>query len=71
MPDKYLLILSCSNKKDGADGTMRAFDRYTGGNFDVLKKAKREGYFPPNLDILILSAKYGLITPDTLIEYYY
>ena len=67
MSDKCLLILSCSQKKDSSAGTMRAFDRY---HFDVLKKAQREGYFPPNLDMLILSAKYGLITPDTPIEYY-
>ena len=67
---KCLLILGCSDTKDCRPGTMRAFDRYTGRNFGVLKKAQREGYFPPNLNMLILSAKHGLITPDTLIEWY-
>ena len=67
MADKYLLIVSCTATKDPRPGTMSAFNRY---NFDVLKKAKREGYYPPNLDLLILSAKYGLITPDTPIADY-
>lgn len=67
MSDKNLLIVSCTAKKDPRSATMPAFDRY---NFDVLKKAKREGYYPPNLDLLILSAKYGLTTPDTPIEDY-
>ena len=67
---KCLLILGCSGAKDCCPGTMRAFNRYTGVNFNVLKKAQREGYFPSNLNMLILSAKHGLITPDTLIEWY-
>ncbi len=67
MSDKYLLIVSCTDSKTRGAGTMPAFDRY---NFDVLKKAKREGYYPSNLNLLILSAKYGLITPDAEIEDY-
>jgi len=45
-------------------------ERYDGVNFRVLRKACREGYYPENLDVLILSAKYGLVEPHALIEYY-
>ena len=67
MLDKYLLIVNCTKPKVCSAGTMPAFDRY---KFKGLKKAKREGYYPANLDLLILSAKYGLITADTPIENY-
>jgi hypothetical protein len=43
---------------------------YDGVIFRVLKKIEREKGLPKNLDILILSAKYGFIKPSELIEYY-
>lgn len=49
---------------------MPAIVRYDGVNFRVLRKARREGYYPDNLDLLIISAKYGLIEEDTLIKNY-
>jgi hypothetical protein len=45
-------------------------ERYDGVHFRVLRKAQREGYWPENLDMLILSAKYGLLDLDTVIEHY-
>lgn len=66
----YLLIMACSGRKLPTAGLIPAIDRYDGVNFRVLKKAQREGYFPSNLDILIISAKHGLIKPETLIENY-
>jgi cytoplasmic iron level regulating protein YaaA (DUF328/UPF0246 family) len=36
----------------------------------VLRKAQREGHWPHALDVLILSAKYGLIKPHELIDNY-
>lgn len=47
-----------------------AMDRYTGGVYKSIKKARREGYWPVETDILIISAKYGLISEDTPIEMY-
>jgi cytoplasmic iron level regulating protein YaaA (DUF328/UPF0246 family) len=67
---RYLLILTCSQRKRIDTAPLPAIDRYTGVNFQVLHKAKREGYLPENLDILILSAKYGLIEASTPIENY-
>lgn len=66
----YLLIIACSQRKRSDNGLLPAIERYDGVNFRVLHKAKREGYFPENLDILILSAKYGLIEASTPIENY-
>lgn len=67
---RYLLIVACSQRKREDPGLLPAIDRYDGVNFRVLRKAKREGYWPHNLDVLILSAKYGLVQPDTPIDYY-
>lgn len=70
MNNHYLLILACSQRKKPDVGLLPAIDRYDGVNFSVLHKARREGYLPDNLDILILSAKYGLIEAQTPIENY-
>ncbi len=49
---------------------MPALERYDGVNYLVVKKLMREGKFPKNVDIKILSAKYGLIDAETPIPYY-
>lgn len=67
---RYLLIIACSQRKRSDNGLLLAIERYDGVNFRVLQKAKREGYLPENLDILILSAKYGLIEASTPIKNY-
>ena len=67
---KYLLLVSCSQRKNSDSGLLPAIERYDGVNYRVLRKAQREGYFAENLDILILSAKYGLIESDYPIEDY-
>lgn len=67
---RYLLVTSCSERKRIDSGLMPAIKRYNGINFLIINKAKREGYFPKNLDIIILSAKYGLIESETQIENY-
>jgi len=67
---QYLLVLGCSKRKRPEPGLVPAIERYDGVNFRVLRKAIREGYWPSNLDMLILSAKYGLIEQDTLIKHY-
>jgi cytoplasmic iron level regulating protein YaaA (DUF328/UPF0246 family) len=67
---RYLLIMACSQRKRPDPGLLPAIERYDGVNFRVLEKAKREGNWPQNLDILILSAKYGLIASKTPIENY-
>jgi len=67
---RHLLIISCSNSKDKRPGLLPALERYTGAWYGVINKLKREGKFPGNLDVLIISAKYGLIGSNEIIEYY-
>jgi hypothetical protein len=85
-PPRRLLILSCSDRKNdvapdspqqlfGFMTTRRArslaaWEIYAGVAFQVVKRCQREGTFPPDIDIVILSAKYGLITPEREITYY-
>jgi len=67
---KHLIIISCSDKKNPQPGLLPAIQRYTGAWYGVINKLKREGDLPDNLDILIISAKYGLINSEMLIENY-
>ena len=67
---KSLLIISCSGKKDKSPRKLPALMRYKGPFYPTLHKAIRENYFPKNLDILIISAKYGLLKSEDLIECY-
>ena len=67
---RYLLILACSRRKRRVPGSLPAIERYDGVNYRVLRKAKREGRWPRRLDVLILSAKHGLLEPGASIESY-
>ena len=65
-----LLLLACSKRKRHTAGLLPAASRYDGGAFRVLRRAQREGHAPRNLAILIVSARYGLISSECLIEDY-
>jgi len=67
---KYLLILACSDEKKKDPELLPAIERYDGYFFKIIKKMMRRGEFPSSVDILILSAEYGLIEPSTPIRYY-
>lgn len=69
-PKRKLLLIACSNRKRRDKGLLPALERYDGVTYRVIRKAMREGYFPPNVDIKILSAKFGLIDAQTRIPYY-
>jgi len=64
---RKLLIVSCSADKCPDPGDMEAFDRYTG---DMYKSIKKVGVPEENVDLAIMSAKYGLIRRDTPIPDY-
>ncbi|MBI4671809.1 MAG: hypothetical protein HY741_09105 [Chloroflexi bacterium] len=49
---------------------MPAIERYDGVNYRVIHKLQREGKFPENVDVKILSAKFGLIDAQTPIPHY-
>ncbi len=68
---RRVLIISCSaDKRRSPSAKMPAIERYDGVFFKVLRKALREGRCQPPVAILIISAKYGLITSKTLIPNY-
>lgn len=70
MPTIYILIISCSQRKRTDPGLLPAIERYAGPTFQVLCKARREGYWPADLHVLILSAEFGLIETETAIPLY-
>ena len=67
---KSLLIISCSGSKDKAPGKLPALMRYKGPFYPTIHKAIRENRLPESLDILIISAKYGLLRSDEPIPDY-
>ena len=66
----YLLLISCSQRKIETPGVLPAIDRYDGPTYRCLRKLRREGYTHPNLDTLIISAKYGVLACQQPIENY-
>ena len=67
---KFLLIVSCSGKKNKTKKKIPAIKRYEGVYYKVINKLKRENKFPSNLDVIIISAKYGFLKQNDLIENY-
>ena len=61
---KYLLINSCSKLKKKLYG-VKAIELYDGPSFKIIRK-----YKSLNIDLFIVSAKYGLITENDIIDYY-
>ena len=71
MRTKYLLIIPCSKRKASlARAKIPAIDLYDGPFYRIIRKLFRERGKPDNLDIMILSAKYGLITHNETIANY-
>lgn len=61
---RFLLILPCSKQKKHLDN-VSAIDMYDGPFFKIIRK-----YDSRNVDILIISSKYGLIESNELVSYY-
>ena len=64
---KRLLIIACTATKHTDPALMPALNRYDGPSFRVLR---RQLVLHPGLDILVLSARFGLIGGETLIPDY-
>ena len=67
---RRLLIIGCSNKKNKFDHLETALTVYDGPNYRSIKKMIRANNFPEDVQIIIISAKYGMIFPGELIGYY-
>jgi hypothetical protein len=70
MSDKRLLVQSCSARKRAVDEALPALDLYDGYFYRIINKSRREGRFDNSIDIVILSAKHGLLAPNEEIEPY-
>lgn len=64
--------MSCGIKKAKKLHNIKlpAIKAYQGPIFQVIQKAKREGRWNSNISIGIISAKYGFLRENSLIEYY-
>lgn len=65
-----LLIISCSQQKVSTPGLLPAIDLYDGPTYRTLRKFWPDGHSPLNIDVVIISAKYGLLRCQQLIENY-
>jgi len=63
---KILVLTSCSAKKKKISKPIKARYLYEGVFFKKVKKFATQN----NFDLRIISAKYGLISPEILIDYY-
>lgn len=70
MEEKFLLIIGCSKRKRRVSDCARAIEIYDGPFFRTIIKLKKEGKFPKNIDIFIISAKYGMLGENDLISFY-
>lgn len=66
---KRLLVVSCSRAKRPDPGVLPAIDRYDGPVFRLLRKARAAGLLN-TVEVMVLSAKYGLIPADWMIHDY-
>jgi len=68
-PPRRLLLLSCSQRKRRTRGLLPAIKRYDGPAFRVLRRYLNSQP-TAQLEVLILSAKWGLISGNALLPYY-
>jgi len=65
-----LLIVSCSAIKDPRPNLLSAILRYSGEIYLLLKLVVFKNSWPQHVNLLIVSAKYGLLHPLDNIPYY-
>lgn len=68
--DNRLLIVGCSKTKKMYKGRAMAINVYNGPLFKMIKKHVHDFSNEDGLDIMILSAKYGLVEPYKTIPHY-
>ena len=66
-----LIVISCSARKlRSPRAPIPAIERYDGVFYRLLRKARRDGHLSSSITLVILSAKYGVLSPQTLISSY-
>lgn len=66
----YLLIIPCSGSKCPDTGLMAAWSRYRGRVFQALRDLLGDFGVCSNIDVVIISAQYGFLRPDSPTENY-
>jgi hypothetical protein len=67
---RHLLLIACSQRKRLDPEPLPALERYDGNTYRVIRKLQREDRWPFLVDVVILSAEFGLIDADKSIPYY-
>lgn len=67
---RRLLVVACSVRKHNISERSEAWTLYDGVAYRLMKKAQREEHFPSDVDVFILSAEHGLISPSDHIARY-
>ncbi|WP_287586269.1 hypothetical protein [Candidatus Borrarchaeum sp.] len=67
---RALLVVSCSATKSSQINSIPALLRYLGKTFLFLKHLLLENSWPTHVDLLIVSAKFGLVKPKEPIPFY-
>jgi hypothetical protein len=65
-----LLLVACSARKIASTTPIPAWNLYDGPCFRVLRKCSRDGYWPTDVDLLILSSRHGIVSPHQSIALY-
>lgn len=68
--NRRCIIVNCSQKKRTEEGLLPAMVRYDGPLFRVIRNFLSNSFESENLDVYILSAKYGVLTHNKGIEFY-
>lgn len=67
---RYLLVQACSARKKEVSRPIPALDLYDGYFYRIIKNSELSSNSDPVIDIRIVSAEYGLLRPDDVIETY-
>jgi hypothetical protein len=70
LPQRRLLLLGCSQRKRRVRGSVPAMNLYDGPQFRSLRRLQIARSIPSDVVIRIVSAKYGLLKPQDLIQEY-
>ena len=65
-----LLLLACSERKFNVPHEVPAWDLYDGVAFRLVKALERKEGQSADLDIRILSAEYGILSPSSVVRTY-
>lgn len=63
-----LIVLECTAPSHFGPDPQSAWEHYRNASLRILRCALRRGRWPADLDVVLISTRYGLITPDTIVD---